>query len=269
MLTGAGINLTDSSPRLGPKMQPLYIRRGLFEFNPARHDFGQKTLLGHTIDGKGFEEIQDAVDFLCRQPATARFISTKLATYFVADEPPPALVARMARTFQGTDGSIGAVLRAMFLDRDFINALNGPTVTLEKFRDPMQYVVSSMRLAYDGKMITNYHPAVNWLQRLGEPLYGRVTPDGYPLTEAAWTSSGQMVLRFEIARAIGGGNAGLFNTDDNQPRPATGFPMLSSRVFYDAIEPGLTARTRDTLGRASSQQEWNLILLSSPDWMQR
>ena len=45
--------------------------------------------------------------------------------------------------------------------------------------------------------------------------------------------------------------------------------MLSSRVFYDAIEPGLTARTRDTLGRASSQQEWNLILLSSPDWMQR
>ena len=269
VLTGAGINLTDSSPRLGPKMQPLYIRRGLFEFNPARHDFGQKTLLGHTIDGKGFEEIQDAVDFLCRQPATARFISTKLATYFVADEPPPALVARMARTFQGTDGSIGAVLRAMFLDRDFINALNAPTVTLEKFRDPMQYVVSSMRLAYDGKMITNYHPAVNWLQRLGEPLYGRVTPDGYPLTEAAWTSSGQMVLRFEIARAIGGGNAGLFNTDDNQPRPATGFPMLSSRVFYDAIEPGLTARTRDTLGRASSQQEWNLILLSSPDWMQR
>ena len=78
-----------------------------------------------------------------------------------------------------------------------------------------------------------------------------------------------MVLRFEIARAIGGGNAGLLNTDDNQPGPATGFPMLSSRVFYDAIEPGLTARTRDTLGRTSSQQEWNPILLSSPDWMQR
>ena len=80
----------------------------------------------------------------------------------------------------------------------------------------------------------------------------------------------QMVRRFEIARAIGGGNAGLFNTEDtNKPGPATGFPMLTSRLFYDAIEPGLSARARDTLGRTSSQQEWNLILLASPDWMQR
>jgi hypothetical protein len=178
----------------------------------------------------------------------------------------------MARTFQGTDGSVSAVLREMLLDRDFINALNAQTPRLDKFKDPMQYVVSSMRLAYDNKdmAITNYHPAVNWLQQLGEPLYGRVTPDGYPLTEAAWTSSGQMIRRFEIARAIGGGNAGLFNTEDtNQPGPVTGFPMLTSRLFFDAIEPALSARTRDTLGRTPSQQEWNLMLLASPDWMQR
>jgi hypothetical protein len=97
-----------------------------------------------------------------------------------------------------------------------------------------------------------------------------VTPDGYALAEAAWTSSGQMVRRFEIARAIGGGNAGLFNTEDtNTPGPATGFPLLTSRLFFDAIEPALGARTRDALDRASSQQEWNLILLASPDWMQR
>jgi uncharacterized protein (DUF1800 family) len=272
VLTGVGINVTDNTPRFGPKMQPLYIRHGLFEFNPNRHDFGQKTVLGHTIVGTGFDEIRDAVEFLCRQPATARFISTKIATYFIADAPPPALVARMARTFQGTDGSVSAVLREMLLDRDFINALNAQTPRLDKFKDPMQYVVSSMRLAYDNKdmAITNYHPAVNWLQQLGEPLYGRVTPDGYPLTEAAWTSSGQMIRRFEIARAIGGGNAGLFNTEDtNQPGPVTGFPMLTSRLFFDAIEPALSARTRDTLGRTPSQQEWNLMLLASPDWMQR
>ena len=271
VLTGAGINPTDNTPRFGPKLQPLYIRRGLFEFNPNRHDFGRKTVLGHPIDGKGFDEVQDAVEFLCRQPATARFISTKLATYFIADAPPPPLVSRMARTFESTDGSISAVLRDMFLDRDFIKALNGQTSTLDKFKDPMQYVVSSMRLAYDGReiAITNYHPAVNWLQQLGEPMYGRVTPDGYPLAEAAWTSSGQVVRRFEIARAIGGGNAGLFNTEDNKPGPATGFPMLTSRLFYDAIEPALSARTRDTLGRTASQQEWNLMLLASPNWMER
>jgi hypothetical protein len=161
------------------------------------------------------------------------------------------------------------VLREMFLDGAFLAALTAPTPQLEKFKDPMQFVVSSMRLAYDGKTITNYHPAIGWLQQLGEPLYGRVTPDGYPLTEAAWSSSGQLVRRFEIARAIGSGNAGLFNNDDNTPGPSTGFPMLTSRLFFDAIEPALGARARDALGRTSSQQEWNTILLASPDWMQR
>ena len=270
VLTGAGVNFTDNTPRLPANQQVLYVRRGLFEFNPARHDFGDKTLLGKPIAGMGFAEIEDAIVLLCRQPATARFVSTKLATYFVADDPPSRLVERMTRTFQNTDGSIAAVLREMFLDRDLLAALNAPTAKLEKLKDPMQFVVSSMRLAYgDDKTITNYHPAVGWLQQLGEPLYGRVTPDGYPLTEPAWTSSGQIVRRFEIARAIGSGNAGLFNTEDNKPGPATGFPLLTSRLFFDAIEPALGARTRDALGRTSSQQEWNTMLLASPDWMQR
>jgi uncharacterized protein (DUF1800 family) len=269
VLTGVGLNFTDTNPKLPPPQQALYVRRGLFEFHPARHDMGTKTILGHTITGRGLAELDDAVEWLCQQPATARFISTKLATYFVADEPPPALVERMTRTFQKTDGSIAAVLREMFLDGAFLTRLSAQTPALEKFKDPMQFVVSSMRLAYDGKTITNYHPAVGWLQQLGEPLYGRVTPDGYPLTEAAWSSSGQLVRRFEIARAVGSGNAGLFNNDDNTPGPTTGFPLLTSRLFFDAIEPALGTRARSALGRTSSQQEWNTILLASPDWMQR
>jgi uncharacterized protein (DUF1800 family) len=269
VLTGAGLNFTDNRPRLSAEQQALYVRRGLFEFNPARHDIAPKTVLGHLVAGRGLAEIEDAVTLLCRQPATARYISTKLATYFVADDPPAALVEKMTRTFMKTDGSIAAVLRELFLDRAFIAALDAPSPKLDKFKDPMQFVVSSMRLAYEGKTITNYRPAVNWLQQLGEPLYGRVTPDGYPLSEGAWTSSGQMVRRFEIARAIGSGNAGLFNNEDNTPGPGTAFPMLTSRLFYDTIEPALSTRTRDGLGRASSQQEWNTFLLASPDWMQR
>jgi uncharacterized protein (DUF1800 family) len=269
VLTGAGINATDNTPQLPPPRRALYVRRGLFEFNPARHDFGHKTLLHHPITENGFPEIEQAVALLCRQPATAKFVSQKLATYFVADDPPPALVAKMARTFQQTDGSIAAVLRDMFLDREFRGALEAPVPRFEKFKDPMQFVVSSLRLAYDGKTITNYRPVVGWLSQLGEPLYGRVTPDGHPLTEASWTSSGQLVRRFEIARAIGSGNAGLFNMDDNTPGPAVGFPMLTTRLFYDTIEPGLTATTREVLNRTSSQQEWNTMLLASPDWMQR
>ena len=148
-------------------------------------------------------------------------------------------------------------------------AAGDPDGALKKFKDPAQFVVSSVRLAYDGKTITNFHPIVNWLQQLGEPLYLRVTPDGYPLTEDAWASSGQLVKRFEIARQIGSGNAGLFNNDDNTPGPFIGFPLLNSRLFYSAIEPALGAKTTAALSRASSQQEWNLLLLASPDWMQR
>jgi uncharacterized protein (DUF1800 family) len=269
ILTGLGIATSDTPPRLPPRLQPLYVRHGLFEFNPARHDGGTKKLLGHAIDSGGMNEVEEAVRILCREPATARFISRKLATYFVSDDPPAALVDRMMRTFQRTDGSIGAVLREMFVDRTFAVALDAPEPTLDKFKDPMQFVVSSLRLAYDGKSIRNYRPVVGWLQQLGEPLYGRVTPDGYPLTEAAWASPGQMVRRFEIARAIGSGNAGLFNNDDNTPGPTTGFPMLTSRLFFDALEPTLGARTRAALDQGASQQEWNMVLLASPDWMQR
>ena len=110
---------------------------------------------------------------------------------------------------------------------------------------------------------------MNWLTQLGEPLYGRVTPDGYPLTEPAWASSGQLVKRFEIARAIGSGNAGLFNTDDGKPGPRIGFPMLNNRLYYEAIDPALSAKTRSVLAQTASQQEWNTVLLSSPDWMLR
>ena len=270
VLTGVGVNVGDTTPKLAADRQPFYVRRGLFEFNPARHDFGTKTLLGQQIPGKGLAELEDAVALLCRQPAAARFISRKLATYFVADDPPAALVDRMARTFERTDGSIAAVVREMFLDRDLLAALSTPVPRFEKLKDPTQFVVSSLRLAYDGKAITNYHPVVNWLQQLGEPLYGRVTPDGYALAETAWTSSGQMVRRFEIARAIGGGNAGLFNTEDtNMPGPTTGFPMLASRFFFDVIEPMLRPATREALDKASSQLEWNTFLLASPDWMER
>jgi uncharacterized protein (DUF1800 family) len=106
---------------------------------------------------------------------------------------------------------------------------------------------------------------LNWLNALGEPLFGRQTPDGYPLTADAWSSSGQMSRRFEIARAIGSGNAGLFQPEDGSPAQSTGFPQLSNRTYFAAIEPQLAGDTRNALDRAASQAEWNTYLLASPD----
>jgi uncharacterized protein (DUF1800 family) len=259
VLTGVGINVGDQ-PKLKPELQRMYIRRGAFEFNPSRHDYGAKALFGHPIAGKGFGEVEDAVGLIVSQPACARFISRELAIYFVADNPPAALVERMAQTFMRTDGDIGDVLHTLFMSREFDAALGG------KFKDPTRYVVSAIRFAYDGRPISNTRPVLNWLNGLGEAPYGRQTPDGYPLTELGWASSGQMSRRFEIARAIGAGNAGLFDAEEGAAASAAGFPQLSNRLYFEAVEPFLAARTKDALNRANSQQEWNTFLLSSPEF---
>jgi len=104
----------------------------------------------------------------------------------------------------------------------------------------MHFVISTLRLAYDGKPIVNTHPVMNWLNALGESPFGRQTPDGYPLVESGWASSGQISRRFEIARAIGSGNSGLFEPEDGSPSTTTGFPQLSSRLYFAAIEPFLS-----------------------------
>jgi uncharacterized protein (DUF1800 family) len=259
VLTGVGVNVGDQ-PKLKPEMQRMYVRSGAFEFNPARHDFGSKTLLGHPITGRGFGEVEDAVSLIVSQPPCARFISRELATYFVADNPPAALVERMAQTFMRTDGDIGTVLHTLFMSREFDAALGG------KFKDPTRYVVSAIRFAYDGRPISNTRPVLNWLNGLGEAPFGRQTPDGYPLTELGWASSGQISRRFEIARAIGAGNAGLFDPEDGAAASAAGFPQLSNRLYFEAVEPFLAARTKNALNRANSQQEWNTFLLSSPEF---
>jgi len=258
ILTGVGIAPVDGKPQhFNAKMAPLVVRRDLFEFNPYRHDFRDKVFLGQHIRGRGFDEVRQAVDIIVHRPACAHFVSRQLAQYFVADDPPPALVARMAQTFQRTEGDIAAVLHTMFGSPELLRSGR-------QFMDPTRFVVSSVRLAYDGKPIANALPLVYWLDQLGEPLYGRITPDGWPLDGASWTGSGQLSKRFDIAAAIGSGNTQLFTPPGSKTRGA-GFPMLATRLYYDAIEPHLSAVTRNALTKANSQQEWNTFLLASPD----
>ena len=263
ILTGVGVNLGPETPKVKPALQAQYVRRGLFEFNPNRHDYGDKQFLGQTVKGRGLAELDEALDRLSRSPATAHFISGKLAQYFVGDNPPEALVARMAATFRHSDGMIADVLQTMFTSPEFRQSLG------KKFKDPMHYVVSAVRLSYDDKPILNAGPMLNWLSRMGQPLYGRQTPDGYPLTDASWASPGQMTTRFDIARTIASGSAGLFKTDGPQPQEKAAFPQLASALFYQSLQPGLSPATRQALEQAASPQEWNTFLLSSPEMMHR
>ncbi|WP_347929167.1 DUF1800 domain-containing protein [Pseudomonas helvetica] len=263
ILTGAGLMPLDGrTQKFAPRLQALVVREGLFEFNPRRHDFSDKVLLGHPIKGSGFDEIRQAVELITRQKACAHFVSQQLAKYFVADQPPPALVERMAKTFQDSDGDIAQVMRTLFESKELLQS------TGTKFKDPMQFVVSAVRLAYDGKPLANARPMINWLNQLGQPVFGRVTPDGWPLESSGWSSSGQMSKRFEIARAIGRGDNRLF-TPQGSNLPGPGFPMITTPLFYEAISPHLSAATLGALNKAVSPQEWNTFLLASPDFNNR
>jgi uncharacterized protein (DUF1800 family) len=261
ILTGAGVVQGDGPPpKLKPDLQALYLRHDGFEFNPARHEPGDKTLLGHHVVGAGFGEIEQAVDIITHQPACARFIARALAAYFVADDPPPSLVDALAKVFTRTNGDLTQMLRALLASHELVASLGS------RLKDPMHFIVSAFRLAYDERPIANAHPVINALSALGEPLYGRPTPDGYPLTTADWASSGQLSRRFEIARTIASGNGGLFEPEDGTPSTVTGFPHLASRLYYELIEANLSPTTRQAFERAASQQEWNTYLLASPEF---
>jgi uncharacterized protein (DUF1800 family) len=263
VLTGVGVNLQTDNAKVRKDVQAFYVRRGLFEFNPNRHDFDAKQLLGQPVKSRGLAEVDEALGRLASHPATARFISRKLAQYWLADEPPAALVERMSQTFLQTDGDIADTLKTLLTSVEFADGKG------RKFKDPMRYVISAVRLAYDDKPILNTGPILNWLSRMGEPLYGRATPDGYPMTEAAWASPGQMATRFEIAKTIGAGNAGLFKSDGPQPKERAAFPQLANALFYQSISKTLSDGTKKALDQAASAPEWNSFLLSSPEMMTR
>jgi uncharacterized protein (DUF1800 family) len=169
----------------------------------------------------------------------------------------------MSTTFLRSDGNIAATLKTMIESPEFAQSLG------HKFKDPVHYVISSVRLAYDDKAILNAGPILNWLNRMGEPLYGRQTPDGYPLAGSAWASPGQMATRFEIARAIGSGSAGLFRSEGMQPVERPAFPQLANALYYQSLQAGLSLATRQALDQAASPQEWNSFLLASPEMMYR
>lgn len=261
VLTGVGVSLSSEVPNLKPEQQALYVRRGLMEFNPARHDFGEKTVLGRKITGTGLLEFEQTLDTLARQPATAKHLSSKLAAYFM-DDAPPKLVQRMTTTYLRSDGDITQVLEVLFRSSEFRASLGN------KVKDPIHYAVSAVRLTYEDRAVVNTRPLQGWINRLGQSLYGRDTPDGYPLEGTAWSGPGQLTAMFEVARQLGSNSAGLFKRDGAvEDQPA--FPQLQNAVFYAVTQDQLGVRTKTALAQARSSAEWNTLFLSSPEFLHR
>jgi uncharacterized protein (DUF1800 family) len=200
-----------------------------FAFVPSMHDTGEKTVLGHPITGGGEQDGLEVIDILAHHPSTAKFISRKLAQRFVADEPPQALVDRMAQTFTKTDGDLRAVLETMFTSTEFLSE----GAWQAKVKSPFEMVVSAVRAM--GGEATDTMVLVQKIADLGQPLYTKLEPTGYPNTGELWLSTTGTMGRMSFASGLSSG-------------AITGVKVDAASL--EGMEPATIAR--ELLGRPAS-----------------
>ena len=267
VLTGLGVRIDAGDAKVKPQWQAQYVHAGVLEFNPNRHDPGAKNVLGQAVAPAGIAEVHQILDRLARHPATARHVSAQLAQYFVADVPPPALVDRMAQRWLATDGDIAQVMKALLTSPEYDASLG------KHFKDPWEYVISATRLAYDGSVVVNAGPMLNALRQLGEPPFGRETPDGFPMMEAAWASPGQMTTRFDIAKSLvggnGNGNGALFRIDGLAVPSPLPKARVESPAWLRTQAPRESDATRQALFETlqSHPGDWAWVAIVSPEFM--
>jgi uncharacterized protein (DUF1800 family) len=170
---------------------------GKFIFRPGVHDNGEKIVLGHKIPaGGGLRDGLMVLDIVAHHPATAKFIATKLVRRFVSDDPPPALVDRVAQTFLKTDGDIREVLQAIFFSPEF----NSAEAYRAKVKRPFELAISAVRtLGADTNGGPQFH---QWIARMGQPLYGFQTPNGYSDMAENWVNTGALLERMNFGLAL-------------------------------------------------------------------
>jgi uncharacterized protein (DUF1800 family) len=171
-------------------------RGGEFQFEPNRHEPGTKVVMGQKFKDHGEQEGRDLLHMLATRPATAQFISRKLAVRFVSDDPPQALVDRMAKTFLSTNGDIAAVMSTLFHSQEFWDT----NVYRAKVKTPIEFVVSAARAG--NADIENMQPLANAVREMGMPLYGCVTPNGYSWKSDTWVSTNALVNRMNFALSL-------------------------------------------------------------------
>ena len=172
---------------------------GGFSFDERMHEPGDKFVLGHRIKSKGEKEGLEVLHILAHHPSTAKFVCSKLAMRFVSDNPPPALVERMAQTFLKKDGDIREVLKTMLSSPEFWS----DNVYRVKVKTPLEFTVSALRAS--GAEIADAMPIARQLQTMGMPLYGAQPPTGYSTKAEAWVNSAALLGRMNFALALAAG----------------------------------------------------------------
>lgn len=234
-----------------------------FQFRPLLHDDKPKTVLGQVVlPGRGEDDGLQVIDMLVRHPGTAKFISTKLAQRFVADAPPPALIARMAATFTKTHGDIREVMRTMLKSPEFW----APGVYQGKMKMPLEMVASALRAT--NATITNSAPLQQELRAQGQPLYRKGEPTGYSPFAEEWTNSAALLSRMNFGLALAqnkvrGTRIDLAEILNNKNKPAD----IAQALLLHAPAP-------ETLKAIENKPESNPaqiagLILGSPEFQRR
>ncbi|KIU52762.1 MULTISPECIES: DUF1800 family protein [Bradyrhizobium] len=219
---------------------------GSFVFNANAHEPGAQQVLGKTYAQAGIAQGEAVLSDIARHPSTAKFIATKFARHFVADDPPPALVAKLQETFTKTDGDLRAFTTAL------VGANEAWQAPLTKMRSPYDFLVASGRLLARNPEDPGRY--LNGLNVLGQPLWSPAGPNGFPDTAAAWAAPEGLKLRLDISAQVASQLADKFDPRD-----------LLELIAADAASP----ETRRTIERAETKQQALALLLMSPEFQRR
>ena len=243
---------------------------GGFKFEPAMHEPGDKVVLGHRIKENGEKEGMQVLRMLARDPRTARFISLKLATRFVSDEPPQALVDRMTQTYLKKNGDIREVLRTLFRSPEFWS----PETYRAKVKTPLEFIVSSVRAS--GGDVTDASALASQLNNMGMPLYGMQPPTGYSMKADAWVNSSALLGRMNFALGMTAGKVKGVTLDSQAFATSTpvGDNGVLARFESTLLGGDVSEQTHATIvkqlndGKTNSAMVAGLIL-GSPEFQRR
>jgi uncharacterized protein (DUF1800 family) len=220
---------------------------GGFKFEPRMHEPGPKFVLGHRIKPKGEGEGLEVLHRLATSPQTAHFISLKLAERFVSDDPPPALVDRMAKTFLKKKGDIREVLTVLFQSPEFWD----DGTYRAKVKTPLEFVASAVRAT--GAEVTDALPLIRQLNNMGMPLYGAQPPTGYSMKAETWVSSSALLNRMNFALALTSGKIKAVKVDvaqlagSNPPNPPPDSALALSTLETTLLAGDTSKQTHDSI----------------------
>jgi len=235
-----------------------------FVFAPFMHDFGEKTVLGHRIPGGGGEEDGlKVIDILAHHPSTAKFISLGLARHFVADHPPQALVDRMAQTFMKTDGDLRAVMETMFRSPEFFSE----GAWEARVKSPLEMAASAIR-AMGGEM-TDAWSTVQRISDMGQALYAKAEPTGYPDVAETWLGATAVIARMNFGAAVASGELPGVSVDTSRWQGMDQASIAKALLGHDASQQTLDAIATGLEGRNPSPAVVASLVLGSPDFERR